>query len=63
MDIKNGHIRTAYEIVSTLSVSGDAVDAVWAIRQQLLMADREFAAATSAAEKAEKLEEVDECST
>lgn len=56
MDIKNEHIRTAYQIVSSLSVSGDVVDAVWAIRQQLLMADRDLAAQAS---PGEQLEEVD----
>lgn len=45
MDFKNDHIKTAYQIISSLNVSGDAVDAVWAIRQQLLMADRDFARA------------------
>lgn len=60
MDIKNEHIRTAYQIVSSLTVSGDVVDAVWAVRQQLLMADRDFAALAAVPEK---LEEVDGCST
>lgn len=61
MDIKNEHIKTAYQIVSSLTVSGDVVDAVWAIRQQLLMADQDFARAEIW--KPEQLEEVDTCST
>lgn len=61
MDIKNEHIKTAYQIVSSLTISGDAVDAVWAIRQQLLMADRDLARAE--AWRPEQLEEVDTCST
>lgn len=61
MDIKNEHIKTAYQIVSSLTVSGDVVDAVWAIRQQLLMADQDFARAE--AWRPEQLEEVDGCST
>lgn len=52
MEIKNEHIRTAYQLISSLSVSGDVVDVIWAARQQLIMADREAA-------PTEKLEEVD----
>ena len=49
MNINNGrkfnneHIGTAFQIISSLNVSGDTVDAVWAIRKQLMMADRDFA--------------------
>lgn len=42
MNFNNEHIKTAFLIVSSLNVSGDAVDAVWAIRQQLVMADKDF---------------------
>lgn len=42
MNFNNEHIKTAFLIVSSLNVSGDAVDAVWAIRQNLLMADQDF---------------------
>ena len=49
MDMNNGrkfnneHIGAAFRIISSLNVSGDTVDAVCAIRQQLMMADRDFA--------------------
>lgn len=49
MDMNNGrkfnneHIGTAFQIISSLNVSGDTVDAIWAVRQQLIMADRDFA--------------------
>ena len=49
----NEHIGTAFQIVSSLNVSGDAVDAVWAIRQNLLMADKDFAKAEREEEKAD----------
>ena len=42
MEFKNTHIETAFRLISSLSVSGDAVDVVWAVRQQLVMADQEF---------------------
>lgn len=61
MEIKNKHIETAYQLVSSLSVSGDAVDAVWAIRQQLLMAAQDFDRLS--AWQPDQLEEVDGCST
>lgn len=43
MEFHNEHIKTAFQIVSSLNVSGDAVDVIWAVRQQLLMADKDFA--------------------
>lgn len=42
MEFKNTHIQTAFQLISSLSVSGDAVDVVWAVRQQLVMADNDF---------------------
>ena len=42
MEFKNRHIKTAFELISSLSVSGGAVDVIWAVKQQLLMADKEF---------------------
>lgn len=44
MKMNNEHIEAAYRMVSSLSVSGDVVDIIWAVRQQLLMADADFAA-------------------
>lgn len=41
--MNNEHIKAAYRMVSSLSVSGDVVDVIWAVRQQLLMADADFA--------------------
>jgi hypothetical protein len=38
----NEHIGAAFQILSSLNVCGDTVDAVWAIRQNLLMADKDF---------------------
>ena len=43
MEFNNKHIMTAFQIISSLNVSGDAVDAIWAVRQQLIMADKDFA--------------------
>lgn len=42
MDFNNSHIKTAFDLISLLKVSGDVVDLVWAVRQQLLMADKDF---------------------
>lgn len=42
MAFKNQHIAQAFQLISSLSVSGDAVDVIWAARQQLLMADKQF---------------------
>lgn len=42
MKFNNDHIKTAFSLISSLSVSGDAVDVIWAARQQLLMADKQF---------------------
>ena len=42
MKFHNEHIQMAYRLISSLSVSGDAVDVVWAAKQQLLMADKDF---------------------
>lgn len=39
---KNKHIETAFQIVSSVNVSGDMVDVFWAVRQQLVMADQQF---------------------
>lgn len=44
MAFKNEHIAQAFRLIASLSVSGDAVDVIWAARQQLLMADRQFEA-------------------
>lgn len=43
MKFHNEHIQTAFKLISSLSVSHDAVDVVWAAKQQLLMADKDFA--------------------
>lgn len=43
MKFNNKHIKMAYDLISSLSVSGGAVDIVWATKQQMLMADKEFA--------------------
>lgn len=42
MEFKNNHIQAAFQLISSLSVSGDAVDLIWAVRQQLMMADQDF---------------------
>ena len=42
MKFKNEHITTAFDLISTLSVSGDLVDLICAVRQQLVLADAEF---------------------
>lgn len=42
MEFKNTHIETAFRLISSLNVSGDVVDVVWAVRQQLVMADKDF---------------------
>lgn len=43
MKFNNAHIGTAHALIASLSVSGDAVDVIWAAKQQLLMADKDFA--------------------
>lgn len=43
MQFNNEHIRTAFELISSLNVSGNTVDVIWAVRQQLIMADKDFA--------------------
>lgn len=43
MKFNNAHIATAHALIASLSVSGDAVDVIWAAKQQLLMADKDFA--------------------
>ena len=43
MQFNNKHIKTAFELIFSLHVSGEAVDVIWAAKQQLLMADKEFA--------------------
>lgn len=43
MKFNNEHIKTAFELISSLSVSGSAVDVIWAAKQQMLMADKQFA--------------------
>ena len=42
MKFNNDHIKTAFDLISSLSVSGGAVDVIWAAKQQLLMADKQF---------------------
>lgn len=42
MKFKNKHIKTAFGLISSLIVSGGAVDVVFSAKQQLLMADKEF---------------------
>lgn len=42
MKFNNKHIATAFKLISSLSVSNEAVDVMWAAKQQLLMADKEF---------------------
>lgn len=42
MQFNNEHIKMAFELISSLNVSGDVVDIIWATRQQLLMADKQF---------------------
>lgn len=42
MKFNNQHIKTAFDLISSLSVSGGAVDVIWAAKQQLLMADKDF---------------------
>lgn len=42
MKFSNQHIKTAFDLISSLSVSGGAVDVIWAAKQQLLMADKDF---------------------
>ena len=43
MQFNNQHIAQAFQLISSLSVSGSAVDVIWATRQQLLLADKDFA--------------------
>lgn len=43
MKFNNAHIGTAHALISSLSVSGEVVDVIWAAKQQLLMADADFA--------------------
>lgn len=54
MKFNNQHIKTAFDLISSLSVSGGAVDVIWAAKQQLLMADKGFVKK----DKAEKTDEV-----
>ena len=54
MKFNNQHIKTAFDLISSLSVSGGAVDVIWAAKQQLLMADKDFVKK----DKAEKTDEV-----
>lgn len=42
MKFKNEHIKIAFDLISSLSVSREAVDIVWAAKQQMLMADKQF---------------------
>lgn len=42
MKFNNAHIKTAFDLISSLSVSREAVDVVWAAKQQMLMADKQF---------------------
>lgn len=42
MKFNNEHIGAAFALISSLNVSGDVVDIIWAVRQQLIMADKEF---------------------
>ena len=42
MKFKNEHIKAAFDLISSLSVSREAVDVVWAAKQQMLMADKQF---------------------
>jgi hypothetical protein len=42
MKFNNQHIKMAFDLIASLSVSHDAVDVIWAARQQLLMADKQF---------------------
>lgn len=42
MKFNNEHIKTAFDLISSLSVSGGAVDVIWAAKQQMLMADKQF---------------------
>lgn len=51
MEFHNEHIKTAFQIVSSVNVSGDMVDVFWAIRQNLVMADKDFAKLTENTEK------------
>lgn len=43
MKFNNQHIKAAFDLIASLSVSGGAVDVIWAAKQQLLMADKDFA--------------------
>lgn len=43
MKFNNAHIGTAFSLIASLSVSHEAVDVIWAAKQQLLMADKDFA--------------------
>lgn len=43
MEFNNEHIKTAFMLISSLNVSGDVIDVIWAVRQQLILADKEFA--------------------
>ena len=43
MKFNNKHIKAAFDLIASLSVSGSAVDVVWAAKQQMLMADKDFA--------------------
>lgn len=43
MKFNNEHVKMAFELISSLKVSHDAVDVVWAAKQQMLMADEQFA--------------------
>lgn len=57
MNFNNARIGTAYALISSLSVSHDAVDVVWAAKQNLLMADKELTSV--AADKAQEVENDD----
>lgn len=57
MNFHNQHIKAAFDLISSLKVSHEAVDVVWAAKQQLLMADKSFAKAARENE-ATKAEEV-----
>ena len=57
MKFNNARIGTAYALISSLSVSHDAVDVVWAAKQNLLMADKELT--SIAADKAQEVENDD----
>lgn len=42
MKFNNQHIKMAFDLIASLSVSHDAVDVIWAAKQQLIMADKQF---------------------